>query len=351
MKLEYFKSLNGLRTIAALMVIVAHFFTLKNSFNSVLFYKIAKFGNSGVSLFFVLSGFVITRILLNSINSNNYFKAFYVRRTLRIFPLYYLALVCYYYLPNLLDSLYQFSPLFSQRVYYYIYLQNLARTFNWSSSGPIHFWTLSVEEHFYLLWPAIVYLGCRFERTWLLYISGLLLLLPLLLRFRMLSSGYVIEFFTFTRLDQLVLGGILAILEHKGLLNTKYKRAYIIITLAGAAFFIFCSFFNDFYQDVFKHDALGMFYFGIIALCVIYEHKGSGTKLLKLPVMQYLGTISYGIYVWHALAIDIVEHYLGTYWILLNFSLVVLLTVFISSISYWLVEKPFLNLKRFFSYG
>src|SRR5690606_12464139 len=105
MKLDYFKSLNGLRTIAASMVIVAHFFTPENSFKSALFYKIAKFGNSGVSLFFVLSGFVITRILLNSVNSNRYFKAFYIRRTIRIFPLYYLALICYYYLPHLLSSL------------------------------------------------------------------------------------------------------------------------------------------------------------------------------------------------------------------------------------------------------
>src|SRR5690606_22476703 len=179
----------------------------ENSFNSALFYKIAKFGNSGVSLFFVLSGFVITRILLNSVNSNRYFKAFYIRRTIRIFPLYYLALICYYYLPHLLSSLYQFSSLFSQQIYYYTYLQNFARTFNWNSSGPIHFWTLSVEEHFYLLWPALVYFGYRFKQNWLIYLSGLLLLLPLLLRFYMLSSGYAIEFFTFTRLDQLVLGG------------------------------------------------------------------------------------------------------------------------------------------------
>lgn len=351
MKLDYFKSLNGLRTIAALMVIVAHFFSLENSFNSALFYKIAKFGSSGVSLFFVLSGFVITRILLNSINSNSYFKAFYIRRTIRIFPLYYLALICYYYLPHVLSLLYQFSDSFNQQIYYYTYLQNFARTFNWDSSGPIHFWTLSVEEHFYLLWPAIVYFGCRFKQNWLLYISGLLILGPLLLRFYMLSSGYVIEFFTFTRLDQLVLGGVLAILERKNLLNGKSKKAYIISALTGAAFFILCSIFNDFYQDLFKHTALGMFYFGIIGLCVIYEHKGFATKFLKLPVMQYLGTISYGIYVWHALSIDIVNNYLLTNWILLNFMLVVTITVIISSMSYWFVEKPFLNLKRFFSYG
>jgi len=99
MKLEYFKTLNGLRTIAALVVIVAYFSPVKNALNSVLFYKITKLGNSGVSLFFVLSGFVVARILLNSINNNSYLKAFCVRRTLRIFPFYYLAPVHKYGMP------------------------------------------------------------------------------------------------------------------------------------------------------------------------------------------------------------------------------------------------------------
>lgn len=341
MRLEYFKSLNGLRAIAAFMVITAHFFSLENSFNSVLFYKIVKFGSSGVSLFFVLSGFVITRILLNSINSNSYFKAFYIRRILRIFPLYYLALVCYYYLPHLLSSLYHYSPFFDRQIYYYIYLQNFGRTFNWNSSGPIHFWTLSVEEHFYLLWPAVVYFGYRFKQRWLVYISGVLLLLPLLLRYYMLSLGHMIDFFTFTRLDQLVLGGVLAILERRKLLSRKYERGYLISMIIGISFFILCIFFNDFYQDVFKHSALGIFYFSIIGLCVIYEDE----------VMQYLGTISYGIYVWHVLSVDVIENYLATHWIILDFLLIIIFTIGISSVSYWLVEKPFLNLKRFFSYG
>lgn len=351
MKLVYFKSLDGLRTVAALMVIGSHFFNLERSFNSALFYKIMKFGNSGVSLFFVLSGFVITRILLNSVNSKSYFKTFYIRRTIRIFPLYYFALICYYYLPHLLSSLHQFSPSFDQQFYYYTYLQNFARTFNWNSSGPIHFWSLAVEEHFYLLWPAIVWIFYRSKKERLLYVSGFLLLMSLVLRFYMLSEGYSIDFFTFTRLDQLVLGGILAILERENLLSIKYKNIYISCFIAGIVFFIFCSVFNIFYQDLFKHNALGLLYFGVIALCLIYEDKGMGTRFLKLPFMQYLGTISYGIYVWHALALNIVDQYFITHRILLDLFLVVTVTVIISSISYWILEKPFLNLKRFFSYG
>ena len=310
-----------------------------------------QFGNSGVSLFFVLSGFVITRILLNSVNSSTYFKTFYVRRILRIFPLYYFALICYYYLPCLLDALFHYPSSFSLHIYYYTYLQNFARTFQWESSGPLHFWSLAVEEHFYLLWPAIVYVAYRFKKGNLLYISGLLVFLSLALRFYMLSKNYTIEFFTFTRLDQLVLGGILAILERENLLKAQYRNVYIASFVVGAVFFMVCILLNDFYQDLFKHDALGLLYFGAIALCVIYENKGMITRFLKLPFIQYLGTISYGIYVWHALALNIVDQYFITHRILLDFVMVIMLTVIIASVSYWILEKPFLNLKRFFSYG
>lgn len=310
-----------------------------------------QFGNSGVSLFFVLSGFVITRILLESVNSNTYFRTFYVRRVLRIFPLYYFALICYYYLPYLLNDLFHYPPSFSLHIYYYTYLQNFARTFQWESAGPLHFWSLAVEEHFYLLWPAIVYVAYRFKKESLLYISGLLIFLSLALRFYMLSKDYTIDFFTFTRLDQLVLGGILAILERENLLKLQYKNIYITSFVVGAVFFMVCILLNGFYQDLFKHDALGLLYFGAIALCIIYENKGMITRFLKLPLIQYLGTISYGIYVWHAIALNIVDQYFITHRILLDFVLVILLTVIIASVSYWILEKPFLKLKRFFSYG
>ncbi|MFT3750077.1 MAG: acyltransferase [Agriterribacter sp.] len=101
MTLNYIKDLDGLRAIAAFMVIFAHFFSSSIFQDYPIISKIAGLGNSGVSLFFVLSGFVITRILLASINSKTYFKSFYIRRVLRIFPLYYFALLCYYYFPYL----------------------------------------------------------------------------------------------------------------------------------------------------------------------------------------------------------------------------------------------------------
>ncbi len=100
-KIKYYYNLDGLRALAAFGVVIAHFFTPSNLGNHAFLLKITALGNTGVSLFFVLSGFVITRILLQSVESSSYFKTFYIRRTLRIFPLYYFALACYYVLPVL----------------------------------------------------------------------------------------------------------------------------------------------------------------------------------------------------------------------------------------------------------
>ncbi|MBW7891161.1 MAG: acyltransferase [Chitinophagaceae bacterium] len=351
MKLKYFKSLDGLRTIAAFMVIIAHFFSPSRMGGSGWVTQIAKFGNSGVSLFFVLSGFVITRILINSVNNHNYFMTFYIRRILRIFPLYYSALLCYYYLPFLLKSLYHFSLSFSHTFYYFTYLQNFARTFNWKSSGPLHFWSLAVEEHFYLLWPAVVLFAYRYKKVSLWKIALLLVLASFLLRYLMLAKGYYTELFTFTRLDQLVLGGMLAILERKGLLEMKYKHIYFLSIVIGGISFIACIGLPGLYQGMFKHNALGLLYFGVIGSCVISEDKGNITGFLKLGFMQYLGMISYGIYVWHALAVNVVDKYFLTKNLLIDLVMVFMLTISIASFSYWILEKPFLNLKKYFIYA
>ena len=100
MKLKHFKELDGVRAIAALMVMFFHFFQNLDTQNVILISvkKYAIFGQTGVSLFFVLSGFLITRILLNTKHSESYFKNFYIRRALRIFPLYYLFLIIFYFL-------------------------------------------------------------------------------------------------------------------------------------------------------------------------------------------------------------------------------------------------------------
>ena len=272
--LKYFKSLDGIRALAAFAVVFCHFFNEGNTQGYKYFYEITKLGNSGVSLFFVLSGFVITRILLNSRESNKYFQTFYLRRLLRIAPLYYFGLVCYYLAPIFLNGNYQL-PKFSDQIYYWVYLQNFARTFGWSSSGPGHFWSLAVEEHFYLLWPAIIYFAFHFRDKFknLIYICCLIIIFSGVLRFLMLSEGYEINVFTLTRLDQMAMGCLMALLERKGFLTKTHFKVYLGLFIIGGVAVLGVSKLDYVLLNTFKHYAFGICYFGLIGLSATGSNK------------------------------------------------------------------------------
>ncbi|UTA66688.1 acyltransferase [Emticicia sp. 21SJ11W-3] len=346
MKLTYFRNLDGLRAVAALGVVVAHFFEDKlNAFP--LLKAVSLQGHTGVSWFFVLSGFVITRILLKSVQGAHYFRNFYGRRTLRIFPLYYFALLCYHFLPYLL-GINPVFPKFSTHWYFYVYLQNFARTFNWPISWPSHFWSLAVEEHFYLIWPALVYWVISKSKNRLLLLSLALVAGATALRYLMLIDNYEINVFTFTRLDQLSLGCILAILESKGYLNAKARSWFLALTALGAIAVALCSRLDYFYLNVFKHNAYGLLYMGLTGYCIAEQSATVVNRFLNSGLMQYLGKISYGIYVWHRLVMLLHSHYFNPGNMAFDFLLICVLTVMVSSISFYVLESPFLKLKRYF---
>lgn len=349
--LKYFKSLDGIRALAAFAVIFCHFFHEGNTFGNIYFLEITKLGNSGVSLFFVLSGFVITRILLNSRESNSYFQTFYLRRLLRIAPLYYFGLVFYYLYPILLDEKYHI-PKFSEQIYYWTYLQNFARTFTWPSSGPGHFWSLAVEEHFYLIWPAIIYFAFLFHGKFknLIYVCIFIIISSGILRFLMSSKGYEINVFTFTRLDQLAMGCILALLELKGYLKKTYFKVYFSLFVFGLFAIFGVSLLNFVLLNTFKHYAFGICYFGLIGFSAIGSDQLIFNKIMNINFIQYLGKISYGIYIWHMLAINLLIKF-STHFVLIDLALVIIITIVIATLSYYFLEKPFLKLKKYTSYS
>ncbi|HVG42973.1 MAG TPA: acyltransferase [Chitinophagaceae bacterium] len=150
----YYPALDGLRGLAILLVVVYHNFGFINYFF---------FGWLGVDLFFVLSGFLITDILLKTREQPNFIRHFYTRRLLRIFPLYYLALILFLLLipaanPTLLNVEYYRD----NSTWLLLYLQNWLYIFNpTNQSALFHFWSLAVEEQYYLLWPFAVLLVKR----------------------------------------------------------------------------------------------------------------------------------------------------------------------------------------------
>jgi peptidoglycan/LPS O-acetylase OafA/YrhL len=211
-------ALDGLRGVAILLVLMNHFTAFPPDVPlSRTLYQVAYFGWAGVDLFFVLSGFLITGILFDTKGSAHYFRNFYMRRVLRIFPLYYGVLVVLFVLVPLVH---QYAPVVQQVadrqgwLWLYGVNLNIALEGKWLFGGDWlelgHFWSLAVQEHFYLLWPALVLL---LNRRSLMLLCGLSVPVALGIRVALLKAGmdpagaYVL---TPCRMDSLALGGLLA---------------------------------------------------------------------------------------------------------------------------------------------
>ena len=345
MKIKYYKSLDGVRGLAAVMVVIFHFFQYFVGNEGIMgsFKKLSMLGQTGVDLFFVLSGFLITRILIYSKDKENYFSSFYWKRTLRIFPLYYFFLILYYYIAPYAEIV-EFSN-FKNQIYHFTFLQNIGLTFDWNIFGPNHYWSLAVEEHFYLFWPLIVF-GCG--KKALARIVGAIIIIAFLLRMWMLSENIGVFYFTFTRFDGLAFGALLAIRENS---LTEKNRQFFIKLLVASAIPIFVLFAlsagkeNMLFQTS-KFLLLSAFYFALIGfvLCINQQHFVS--KFFNGGFLQYTGKISYGLYVYHPLIILLVSHYLSTGYLILDFIILVALSYFVSAISFKYFESFFLKFKH-----
>ena len=347
MKLKYYYNLDGIRGIAALMVVVFHFFLSKNSeylSNLIIYQKATEFGQHGVSLFFVLSGFVITRILIKTRENSDYFSNFYKRRALRILPLYYLFLfVLYFFLPLVFGGR---GTELKLQLPFYFYIQNLTEILNIKASGPGHYWSLAVEEHFYLLWPLVIFLVHPKNIGKLIGISFLLIFA---LKYYMLDKGLSINYFTFTRIDQIMMGAYLAILELNGFFSSKGAlKKMVLIGLSIFPIGALVYFFSDhFYylKEMMKYPILGLFFFSLIGSLIILNENNIVNRILSGKILQYLGRISYGIYVWHILALAILSKLFISKILIVDLMLTFCLTIILAHLSYFYFEKYFLSFK------
>lgn len=350
MTLSYYKQLDGVRAIAALMVMGFHFLGMVHTDNAAfnMLAKFRVFGQTGVSLFFVLSGFLITRILLVTKESNRYFMDFYIRRALRIFPLYYLFLFIYYVIVPVIEQV-PFVP-FSQQVYFWFYLQNFALTFDWNAKGPVHYWSLAVEEHFYLIWPCLIYFLNR--RGIKIAMAGIIIG-AFVCRFIMAQQGYEVFYFTFTRMDELVIGAVLAILEAEGKLLGNAKKfiwLFIIVLIPTIILWGMTSGKAMTVIQATKYNLIGLTYFCLVGFVIAAGKDHFINKILCSRYFSFTGKISYGLYVYHPLCFGIIEAYFSDYPILLLFILTFGLAYLVASVSYFFFEAKFIALKKYFSY-
>lgn len=344
----YFPGLNGIRAIAALIVVIWHTDQFARLFElKKIGYHENGMAGHAVDMFFVLSGFLITYLLLvekektGTIN----LKKFYLRRILRIWPLYYFALAISIILVYLgvVPDIEQFS---SSVLLYLFLMANVAYITGIAISSISPLWSVGVEEQFYLIWPHIVKKTSKYLRTFILFCLAFIIV-KVAFYILFTPKSEIFKFMSYTRIDIMGFGAIGAYLVYSKSkwLNIIYRKEIQII-----AWVILCIsiFYHPLHLLDFADKELNAFFYLILILNVA-TNKDSLISL-ENGIMNYLGKISYGIYVYHMIVIYVVSSIFLSLEISLNHYIVypsiTLITIAVSGLSYKYFETPFLKLKR-----
>jgi len=294
---QHIPALDGLRGLAILMVVVYHNFDFTHYFF---------FGWMGVDLFFVLSGFLITDILLKSVNQPHFLRNFYIRRVLRIFPLYYLTLGLFLLLLPRYFSQLQVSYYLDNQVWLWTYLQNWLYSFKNPDQYNLlnHFWSLAVEEQFYMVWPLLILLLKK--PRYLLMVIGAVLLCVIGFRIWIWNNQVpdlaYFNLYTFTRIDGICIGSMIALLQR---IKPKFLENYMsLVVLLFAGFNFLFYFINSSNQYSFPYLAIaGYTTFAMVFGLLVNEAAAGDNKLMNavftISPLRFLGKISYGLYIFH----------------------------------------------------
>ena len=372
---RHIPELDGMRGVAVFGVMIMHFIggIHPQGFAERAVAKAATYGVWGVDLFFVLSGFLITGILFDAKGSKAYFRNFYARRTLRIFPLYYAILLLLFVLIPPFVLMRMDPALLGAReaqAWVWPYLTNiyLARAGSFALPYISHFWSLAVEEHFYLVWPFVVaYLARGTVMRWCVILGLFSTCLRIVLSVVGVNDTAIFVL-TPCRLDTLCAGGFLALAVRGPLGAAISQRISPLIGVSGAATFVT----SAWHAAVGSGDSVvlplrGLFmalFFGFLIFAVCDEN---GPALLKRPLragwLRTLGKYSYGLYVFHGLISywmhsrghleETLTQMLGSHGLAMAAEVVIGLvaSIFISVLSFEFFERPMLKLKSKFAYG
>lgn len=368
----HYVQLDGLRGLAILLVIVYHFCLTLPAFqtHAVGFpLQLAQGGWMGVDLFFVLSGFLITNILIETRSTPHYFRNFIARRTLRIWPLYYAGLVVLLFLlplvvhpvPEVVHSMQ------AKQAWFWLYAANwlFAREQGFGQTSGGYFWSLAVEEQFYLIWPAVVY--WLSDRA-LLRTSLSLLVLSLLLRLILAHAGVntnTLYVMTFTHLDGLAVGASLAVCLRDKRLSGIVRRVVPVAAIVGLAGVALARFLDGDYffwgkgMATFGYTSIVLVFGALMVYALERNARDPLNRVLATGFMTQTGKYSYALYVVHvpiagvmtSLVARLIGSRLGTWPSFVIFVAAAFGASWLTAVLSWhLFEKRVLALKRYFAY-
>lgn len=353
----YFNNLNGIRSIAAFMVIFSHIELSKSYFNfENIFQKIKHFGELGVVFFFVLSGFLITFLLLKEKELKNdiAYKNFYLRRILRIWPLYFVIVILslfilphfyFFQTPTFNLKLNSFSELSFAFFLFLFFLPNLLINFHLVPFAT-QTWSIGTEEQFYLIWPWVIN---NIEKLFLFFIILIVIYNSLIIMFSIHFLDFIpyhkvfYSFLDTIKIDCLTIGAIGAyfLYTKNKIINVFKSTSTFIITLLILVYLMY-----NHVDFIYFNFTIFSVLFLFILMCLVVNKKLE--NLLENKMISYLGKISYGLYMYHQMIIVFVINsllYLNIKNDLLVYTLSIVLTIIVSGLSFEYFEKPFLKIK------
>lgn len=339
------KVLDGLRGYASLMVLLAHFPQVENSRIAKFVYHLvsySKMGYLGVDFFFVLSGFLITRIIINDKKAEKFsLKKFYNRRILRIFPVYYLTII-------IIGLISTWDKIFFTTTFTYNYsypFENIRYPFE-------HFWSLCVEEQFYVLFPIVLYFfSLHNSQNIIQYYIPLFCVFAAFTTYGVLENSIADKMVfssSYCRILSLSFGGVLAFKENQIRKKDFIRKKYIIILVIMCILYILgieSDQFNDYLPSpIIRLIAFSVFSTLFILLVINLEGQTLSFKnIFSNSIIRFVGAISYGLYMYHYPVIyffgETYKDYIGI--VSVKDAILILILSFSFAISsYFLIEKP-----------
>jgi peptidoglycan/LPS O-acetylase OafA/YrhL len=337
--------LDGLRGIAILAVVFYH---CEGKFTGTELHKIVEWGWAGVNLFFVLSGFLITGIILDSRDDPHFFRNFYARRSLRIWPVYVLLLLLVFVLvPLVFDGFWTAAYLTRHAPWPYLvlFVQNLFVLSLPGTIGPT--WSLAIEEQFYVVWAPVA----RFIRNRNLMIALLMVIVasPFM---RAANHGSLTPTHTLIHLDGLAFGSLIAVaLRTLNWSAARFRNVAIAAIATAIPILAYLLYVGSAFSDSF----LALLFAGMLLLALTTSgSRGLYNRALNVAPLRFYGRISYGLYMIHILAFTLIgafDEKMSPYGVGGSMTVVavrIALATLVATAMWYCFEQPILKLKRYF---